>query len=109
MLGSPAEAGLPRGTGQAGMLGTLLTLLPPSQFKESALRKQSLYLNFDPLLQDSPWALAPSRYAQPAARTGGGGGGSGAGLPRGLVSEPACSCVPTAEAGRLTGRGAHLS
>lgn len=68
-------AGLPRGTGQAGTLGTLLTLLPPSQFKESALRKQSLYLNFDPLLQDSPWALAPSGYAQPAARTGGGGAG----------------------------------
>lgn len=25
-----------------------------SQFKESALRKQSLYLKFDPLLRDSP-------------------------------------------------------
>ncbi|XP_040093635.1 transforming acidic coiled-coil-containing protein 3 [Oryx dammah] len=31
-----------------------------SSFKESALRKQSLYLNFDPLLQDSPRGLAPS-------------------------------------------------
>ena len=72
MLGPPRD-------GPAGRLGTLLTLLPPSQFKESALRKQSLYLNFDPLLQDSPWALAPSRYAQPAARMG--GGRVGASLP----------------------------
>lgn len=30
-----------------------------SQFKESALRKQSLYLKFDPLLKDSPERLAP--------------------------------------------------
>uniref|UniRef100_A0A8C3F4K4 Transforming acidic coiled-coil containing protein 3 n=1 Tax=Chrysemys picta bellii TaxID=8478 RepID=A0A8C3F4K4_CHRPI len=29
------------------------------QFKESALRKQSLYLKFDPLLRDSPKKLAP--------------------------------------------------
>uniref|UniRef100_A0A8C6DER6 Transforming acidic coiled-coil-containing protein C-terminal domain-containing protein n=1 Tax=Moschus moschiferus TaxID=68415 RepID=A0A8C6DER6_MOSMO len=38
---------------------------PPSQFKESALRKQSLYLNFDPLLQDSPRGLAPSSRGGP--------------------------------------------
>ncbi|KAK1328738.1 hypothetical protein QTO34_012313 [Cnephaeus nilssonii] len=31
-----------------------------SQFKESALRKQSLYLRFDPLLQDSPERPAPA-------------------------------------------------
>uniref|UniRef100_A0A8C3H523 Transforming acidic coiled-coil containing protein 3 n=1 Tax=Chrysemys picta bellii TaxID=8478 RepID=A0A8C3H523_CHRPI len=30
-----------------------------SSFKESALRKQSLYLKFDPLLRDSPKKLAP--------------------------------------------------
>ncbi|XP_044536683.1 transforming acidic coiled-coil-containing protein 3 [Gracilinanus agilis] len=30
-----------------------------SSFKESALRKQSLYLKFDPLLKDSPDKLAP--------------------------------------------------
>ena len=36
-----------------------------SSFKESALRKQSLYLNFDPLLQDSPWGLAPSSSGRP--------------------------------------------
>lgn len=39
-----------------------------SSFKESALRKQSLYLNFDPLLQDSPWALAPSSRGGPPDR-----------------------------------------
>lgn len=47
----------------ARTLWTRLTLPPASQFKESALRKQSLYLNFDPLLQDSPQGLTPSRYA----------------------------------------------
>nr|XP_015102369.1 transforming acidic coiled-coil-containing protein 3 isoform X1 [Vicugna pacos] len=31
-----------------------------SQFKESALRKQSLYLKFDPLLQDSPRRPVPA-------------------------------------------------
>ncbi|XP_070256659.1 transforming acidic coiled-coil-containing protein 3 [Myotis yumanensis] len=31
-----------------------------SQFKESALRKQSLYLKFDPLLKDSPERPAPA-------------------------------------------------
>lgn len=41
---------------------------PPLQFKGSALRKQSLYLKFDPLLKDSPQrplpvALQTSRYA----------------------------------------------
>ncbi|XP_042107685.1 transforming acidic coiled-coil-containing protein 3 isoform X5 [Ovis aries] len=36
-----------------------------SSFKESALRKQSLYLNFDPLLQDSPRRLAPSSVDAP--------------------------------------------
>ncbi|XP_055290756.1 transforming acidic coiled-coil-containing protein 3 isoform X2 [Moschus berezovskii] len=36
-----------------------------SSFKESALRKQSLYLNFDPLLQDSPRGLALSRGGPP--------------------------------------------
>uniref|UniRef100_A0A452EFA7 Transforming acidic coiled-coil containing protein 3 n=1 Tax=Capra hircus TaxID=9925 RepID=A0A452EFA7_CAPHI len=41
-----------------------------SSFKESALRKQSLYLNFDPLLQDSPRRLAPSRYGPPVPSTG---------------------------------------
>lgn len=39
--------------------GALLTL-PPLQFKESALRKQSLYLKFDPLLKDSPERPAPA-------------------------------------------------
>lgn len=43
---------------------------PPLQFKESALRKQSLYLKFDPLLKDSPQrplpvALQTRRYASP--------------------------------------------
>lgn len=38
-----------------------------SSFKESALRKQSLYLKFDPLLKDSP--LRPGPAAPDAART----------------------------------------
>lgn len=51
----------------SGTTGTLLTC-PPVQFKESALRKQSLYLKFDPLLNDSPQRAAPTaaethRYA----------------------------------------------
>lgn len=41
------------------MSGAPVTLLPSLQFKESALRKQSLYLKFDPLLQDSPRGPAP--------------------------------------------------
>ena len=41
-----------------------------SSFKESALRKQSLYLNFDPLLQDSPWGLAPSSSGRPPSAAG---------------------------------------
>ena len=40
-----------------------------SSFKESALRKQSLYLNFDPLLQDSPQGLAPSSSGRPRGLT----------------------------------------
>lgn len=47
--------------------GTQLT--PPLQFKESALRKQSLYLKFDPLLKDSPERPAPAALAAPAALT----------------------------------------
>ena len=40
------------------------------QFKESALRKQSLYLKFDPLLKDSPRRPVPvapetNRYSSP--------------------------------------------
>lgn len=38
-----------------------------SQFKESALRKQSLYLKFDPLLKDSPERPAPAALTAPAA------------------------------------------
>ncbi|OWK13837.1 TACC3 [Cervus elaphus hippelaphus] len=94
--GSPWRAGAaadPLSVLGAGAEVDYLEQFGASSFKESALRKQSLYLHFDPLLQDSPWALAPSRYAQPAA--GAAGGGDGAPGP--------------AEAGRLTGRGAHLS
>lgn len=40
-----------------------------SQFKESALRKQSLYLKFDPLLKDSPERPAPAAPTTPAALT----------------------------------------
>ncbi|XP_016051317.1 PREDICTED: transforming acidic coiled-coil-containing protein 3 [Miniopterus natalensis] len=48
----------------AEVLGTVadvdyLEQFGTSQFKESALRKQSLYLKFDPLLKDSPERLAP--------------------------------------------------
>ncbi|XP_059963139.1 transforming acidic coiled-coil-containing protein 3 [Mesoplodon densirostris] len=39
-----------------------------SSFKESALRKQSLYLKFDPLLQDSPRAPAPVAPEPSSAR-----------------------------------------
>ncbi|XP_007467940.1 PREDICTED: transforming acidic coiled-coil-containing protein 3 [Lipotes vexillifer] len=39
-----------------------------SSFKESALRKQSLYLKFDPLLQDSPRGLAPVAPEPSSAR-----------------------------------------
>lgn len=39
------------------------------QFKESALRKQSLYLKFDPLLKESPKKLAaPATTAAPLPR-----------------------------------------
>lgn len=63
-----------------GMRGTPLTPPPPLQFKESALRKQSLYLKFDPLLKDSPERPAPATLTAPAALTtsrwaGLGGGG----------------------------------
>lgn len=38
------------------------------QFKESALRKQSLYLKFDPLLRESPKKCAgPTHVTRPAA------------------------------------------
>uniref|UniRef100_A0A8C8VGK9 Transforming acidic coiled-coil containing protein 3 n=1 Tax=Pelusios castaneus TaxID=367368 RepID=A0A8C8VGK9_9SAUR len=37
-----------------------------SSFKESALRKQSLYLKFDPLLRDSPKKLAPGTCETPS-------------------------------------------
>ncbi|XP_060004902.1 transforming acidic coiled-coil-containing protein 3 isoform X2 [Lagenorhynchus albirostris] len=39
-----------------------------SSFKESALRKQSLYLKFDPLLQDSPRGPAPVAPEPSSAR-----------------------------------------
>ncbi|XP_031294808.1 transforming acidic coiled-coil-containing protein 3 isoform X4 [Camelus dromedarius] len=39
-----------------------------SQFKESALRKQSLYLKFDPLLQDSPRRPVPAAPETSSAR-----------------------------------------
>ncbi|XP_069923923.1 transforming acidic coiled-coil-containing protein 3 isoform X1 [Oryctolagus cuniculus] len=40
-----------------------------SSFKESALRKQSLYLKFDPLLRDSPVRLVPLATAAEADST----------------------------------------
>ncbi|XP_054564651.1 transforming acidic coiled-coil-containing protein 3 [Eptesicus fuscus] len=48
-----------------------------SQFKESALRKQSLYLKFDPLLKDSPERpapAAPKTSSAPGAEAPAGGG-----------------------------------
>ncbi|KAK1346115.1 hypothetical protein QTO34_008584 [Cnephaeus nilssonii] len=48
-----------------------------SQFKESALRKQSLYLKFDPLLKDSPERpapAAPTTSSAPGAEAPSGGG-----------------------------------
>ena len=43
----------------SGTSATPLTCLS-LQFKESALRKQSLYLKFDPLLKDSPQRPVPA-------------------------------------------------
>ena len=44
----------------------LNSLSPASQFKESALRKQSLYLKFDPLMRESPKkAGAPTVHINP--------------------------------------------
>uniref|UniRef100_A0A8C0D0M5 Transforming acidic coiled-coil-containing protein C-terminal domain-containing protein n=1 Tax=Balaenoptera musculus TaxID=9771 RepID=A0A8C0D0M5_BALMU len=57
---------------EAVVSGAPVTLLPPLQFKESALRKQSLYLKFDPLLQDSPRGPAP--VAPEPSRCAGAGG-----------------------------------
>lgn len=48
----------------------IFSALPFLKFKESALRKQSLYLKFDPLLKESP------------KKTGVDGGNSGFSLPR---------------------------
>nr|XP_019568069.1 PREDICTED: transforming acidic coiled-coil-containing protein 3 isoform X2 [Rhinolophus sinicus] len=39
-----------------------------SSFKESALRKQSLYLKFDPLLNDSPQRAAPTAAETPSVQ-----------------------------------------
>nr|XP_031294801.1 transforming acidic coiled-coil-containing protein 3 isoform X4 [Camelus dromedarius] len=54
---------------RAVVSGMPLNLLPlPQQFKESALRKQSLYLKFDPLLQDSPRRPVPAAPETSSAR-----------------------------------------
>lgn len=49
----------PWGLLSARMRGTQLTR-SPLHFKESALRRQSLHLRFDPLLEDSPERPAPA-------------------------------------------------
>lgn len=119
------------------MSGAPVTLLPSLQFKESALRKQSLYLKFDPLLQDSPRGPAPVA-PEPSRCAGAGGnpihagrvtmgvpchreGGRDSGrapavlaeLVNKFVSGSVLFCAraapPTAEVGSLIGRMAHVS
>ncbi|XP_006874187.1 PREDICTED: transforming acidic coiled-coil-containing protein 3 [Chrysochloris asiatica] len=58
----------------AAVLGTgaevdYLEQFGTSSFKESALRKQSLYLKFDPLLKDSPTRLLPVAAEQGSLQT----------------------------------------
>ncbi|KAM5336802.1 transforming acidic coiled-coil-containing protein 3 isoform 1-T2 [Glossophaga mutica] len=50
-------------------------------FKESALRKQSLYLKFDPLLRDSPCRPAPAAPAAPTVASSQGAGVPSSGSP----------------------------
>uniref|UniRef100_A0A8C3YTK9 Transforming acidic coiled-coil-containing protein C-terminal domain-containing protein n=1 Tax=Catagonus wagneri TaxID=51154 RepID=A0A8C3YTK9_9CETA len=54
----PFRLAVPAGRSAAPWAPANLPL--PPQFKDSALRKQSLYLKFDPLLQDSPRGPAPA-------------------------------------------------
>lgn len=78
-----------------------------SSFKESALRKQSLYLKFDPLLRDSPVRLVPLATAaeadstQVAAEPSGAPGHAargpdlGGALPVPVPAQPLCILEPS--------------